>query len=70
MNKLRGCKKIILFWIKSVLIKSYGDEVKDFHDKEIPVVDSNYTCLAVLSLDSALKTDGNYYLQLFLKEFK
>ena len=35
-------------------IKSYGDEVTDFY-KEIPKVDSNDTCLAVISLESALK---------------
>ena len=29
--------------------KSYGDEVTDFYDKEIPIVDSNHTCLAVFS---------------------
>ena len=43
-------------------IKCYGDEVTDFHDKEIPKVHSNHTCLAVISLDSALKKDDNYYL--------
>ena len=32
-------------------IKSYGDKVTDFYDKEIPKVDSNYTGLAVMSLD-------------------
>ena len=36
-------------------IKSYGDEVTNFYDKEIPKVDSNNTCLAVISLDSAPK---------------
>ena len=36
-------------------IKSHGDEVTDFHDKKIPKVDSSHTCLAVISLDSALK---------------
>ena len=36
-------------------IKSYGDDVTDFYDKEIPKVNSNHTCLAVISLDSALK---------------
>ena len=51
-------------------IKSCGDEVTDFHDKEIPKVHSNHTCLAVISLDSALKKDENYYLQVFLKECK
>ena len=35
-------------------IKSYDDEVTDFYDKEIPEVDSNHTCLEVISLDSAL----------------
>ena len=51
-------------------IRSYGDEVTDFHDKELPKVDSNHTCLAVISLESALKKEGNYYLQVFLKECK
>ena len=36
-------------------IKSHGDEVTDFHDKKIPEVDSSYTYLAVISLDSAKK---------------
>ena len=36
-------------------IKSYGDDVTDFYDKEIPKVNSNHTCLAVIRLDSALK---------------
>ena len=36
-------------------IKFYGDEVTDFHDNETPNVDFNYTCLAVISSDSALK---------------
>ena len=29
-------------------------------------IDSNHTCLAVISLDSALKKGINYYLQVFL----
>ena len=36
-------------------IKSYCDEVTDFYNKEIPKVDSNDNCLAVIILDSALK---------------
>ena len=48
-------------------IKSHGDKVADFYDKEIPKMHSNNTCLAVISLDSALK---NYYPQVFLKESK
>ena len=38
-------------------IRSHGNEVIDFNDKKIPKVDSNHTCLAVISLDSALKKD-------------
>ena len=33
-------------------------------------MDSNHTCLAVITLDSALKKDDNYYPQAFLKECK
>ena len=33
-------------------------------------MDPNHTCLAVISLDSALKKDENYYLSVFLKECK
>ena len=33
-------------------------------------LDSNYTCLAVISLDYALKKNDNYYPQVFLKECK
>ena len=47
-------------------IKSHGDEIADVYDKEILKVDSNHTCLAVISLDSALKKDDNYYPQAFL----
>ena len=47
--------------------KSYVDEATDFHDKEIPKMDSNATCLAAISLDSALIKHRNYYLQVFLK---
>ena len=49
-------------------VKSHGDEATDFQDKKILKLDSNYTCLAVISLDSALKKDDNYYPQVFLKE--
>ena len=51
-------------------IQSHGDEVIDFYDKNIPEVDSNHACLAVIDLDSALKKDDNYYPQMFLKECK
>ena len=51
-------------------IKSHSDEVTYFYDEEIPKVYSNHTCLAVVSLNSALKKDENYYPQVFLKECK
>ena len=36
-------------------LKRVRDEVTDFYDKGVPKVDCNHTCLAVISLDSALK---------------
>ena len=51
-------------------IKSHGNKVTDFYNKKIPKLDSNHTCLAVISLDSALKKDDSYYLQVFLKVCK
>ena len=51
-------------------IKFHCDKVRDFFDKEVPKVDSNRTCSAVISLDSAPKKDDNYYSQVFLKEYK
>ena len=51
-------------------MKSHGDKVTDFYYKVIPKNDSNHICLAVISLDSPLKKDVNYYLQVFLKECK
>ena len=54
------------FW--KTKMKSHGNEVADFYDKKNSKVDSNHTCLAVISLDFALKKDDNYYLEVFLKE--
>ena len=36
----------------------------------MPKTCSDYTYLAVISVDSALKEDENYYLQAFLKDCK
>ena len=41
-----------------------------FTIKKFPKVDSNHTCLVVISLYSALKKDENYCPQVFLKECK
>ena len=45
----------------------HGDEVTDFHDKEIPKVNFNHITLAVICLDSALKKADSYYPEVFLK---
>ena len=42
------------FFLKTK-VKSSSDEVTDFFDKEIPKVDSNHACLAVINLDFALQ---------------
>ena len=41
-----------------------------FMIKKNSKVDSSHTCLAVISLDSALNKDENYYPHVFLKECK
>ena len=51
-------------------LKYHDDKVIDSYINEIPKLDSNHTCLAVISLDSALRKDENYYPQVFLKECK
>ena len=53
-----------------IKIKSHGDEVTEFYNKEISRVDSHHTCLAVISLDSTLKKYENYYPQVLLKKCK
>ena len=44
--------------------KSRGNEVTDFYDKEIFNMDSNDTCLAIISLESAIKKGDHYYPQI------
>ena len=62
---------IIMLLILVILSISINiDEVTDFYDRIIPKLDSNHTCLAVISLVSALKKDSNYYPQVFLIECK
>ena len=48
-------------------VKFYGDEATDFHDKKVPKVDSSYTCLTVISLDSNFGVYEKYYPQVLLK---
>ena len=41
-----------------------------FYDRKISKLDSNHNCLAVISLDSTLQENNNYYRKMFLKECK
>ena len=50
-------------------IKYHGYEATDLYNKKIPELDSNHACLAVISLDSALKKKENCYPKVFLKEY-
>ena len=50
-------------------IKSHSDETTDFQNK-MPNVGSSHTFLEVITIDSTLKKEENYYPQAFLKECK
>ena len=67
-NLIANVPKII-FFLKTK-IKSCGDEATDFHGKEMAKESSNHTCLAVITIDSALKINENYYPLVFLKQCK
>ena len=43
---------------------------KEFVNKEMSILGSYYTSLAVISIDFTFKKDENYYPQVFLKQFK
>ena len=51
-------------------MKCDSDEATDFHDREMPEIESNYTCLLVILTDFVLEKDESYYPQVFLKECK
>ena len=53
-KNLIACLSTIKEFLKTK-IKSHADEVTDFYDKKNSKMDFNYPCLAVISLDSALK---------------
>ena len=56
------------FW--KTKVKSHDDKITDFYNKKFSRVNFNHTYLTVISLDSALKKDEDYYPQVFLKECK
>ena len=72
MSVLKSKKNLIasLSTIKFFLKTKIKSKIKNSCDKEISKADSNHTCLAVITLDSTLNKNGNYYPQLFLKECK
>ena len=41
-------------------MKYCGDKITDSHDKEMPNESSDFTCLAVINAESALKKDEHY----------
>ena len=62
---------IIMLLILVILSISINiDEVTDFYDRIIIKLNSNHTCVAVITWVSALKKDSNYYPQVFLIECK
>ena len=48
----------------------YGVEATDFHNRKIPEIATYYICWSVMLINSVLKMNENYYLQVFLKEYK
>ena len=42
----------------------------NFHNNKIPKEGSQCICLSVVLIDSVFRTGNNYYLQVFLEEFK
>ena len=70
MKKECDSKTVYKKWYLKAKIKSHSDGITDFHDKKNLMMNSNHISLAVLSLDSALKKEGNYHLQVFLKGYR
>ena len=64
MDKLSAdIKKNLIAKLPTIknFLKQVTDEVTDFYDKGTPKVICNHTSLAVISLDSALEKDEDYY---------
>ena len=52
-------------------IKSCNGKINtNFHNNKIPKEGSQLICLSVILIDSTFRTGKNYYLQVFLEEFK
>ena len=70
LKKELNCEPLHNKKILKTKIRSYGAEAIDFHDKVVPKKDSNYTCLAIILIDFAIKKDESYYPQVLLKKCK
>ena len=69
-DKVSADIKKEFFYNKAFLktkIRSYSDEATGFSGKEMPKVGCNHTWLAVITIDSALEKEENYFSQVFLK---
>ena len=65
INLISSLSIVKIIWKSKT--KSHSNKVTDFCDKRVHKLDRDHTCLAVITLDSALKKDDNYYPQEFSK---
>ena len=61
IRKELDCERIYHKKFLKTKIRFYCYDAADFCDNEIPKAGSNYTCFAVISIDSVLKKEKNYY---------
>ena len=65
INLISSLSIVKIIWKSKT--KFHSNKVTDFCDKRVHKLDCDHTCLAVITLDSALKKDDNYYPQVFSK---
>ena len=51
-------------------IRFYSNEATNFYARKLPEEDSNFISWSVTQINSVLKKNKSYYLQVFLKEVK
>ena len=63
-----------LFMIKKYLktkVREYDGEIKTiFLGNDVPKENMHYTCTAYITIDSIMKMDKKYFLQVYLEECK
>ena len=70
ITKELDCESIYNKKFLKTKIKSHSDEATNFHTRQLLEADPNYIYWLVISIDSVLKKDENYYPQVFLKDCK